>query len=82
MISYPWTRVDLPLQKASRSSRLSIFPVPVFGSGPSTNLIRRGILYLAMRALSDTQQLFFAQLLTGLQNNDGDRNLAPLRIGG
>ncbi len=78
----PWTRVALPLQKASRSWRFSIFPVPVFGSGPSTNCTTRGILYFAMRGLSESQQLFFVQLLTGFQDNDGDRNLAPLRIGG
>ncbi len=46
--SQPCTRVALP-SRTLRSSRFSIFPVPVLGSGPSTNFTRRGILNLAIR---------------------------------
>jgi hypothetical protein len=46
----PCTRLARPAQNNSRSSRFTILPVPVLGSGVSRNSKVRGILNLAIRA--------------------------------
>jgi hypothetical protein len=66
-----------PAQNISRSSRFTILPVPVLGSGVSRNSNVRGNLEPGDALRQKLAELLRRQRLARLQHHEGRRDLAP-----